>query len=169
MTRRMILSDRLKRLADGPQRSFLSRFTSTSARARGGDATSRRGHARHTARDLPSLWSPYLSLRQRRRAWPEALSLGQSAQRPSSPGLCAQCRRRAHCTLHQQFRESARIARPDLCDQHGTFAATRRSWIDDHDHYTCPVRFCPGGCNTSRHGLCLSRCFTAACCRGDDR
>jgi hypothetical protein len=169
MTRPLILSERLSRVSDGPQRSFFCRLARTPSPAGSRYATGRGGDARNAAGHLPALWPAQLPLRQRPRPWSKALSFGQPAQRPTSQRLRPQRRCRARQSMHRQLEQGAQCARSNLRNQHRTFAAPRGSRIDRHGYLARSPRFSAGGCNIGRYGGSLSRRFIAARCRGDVR
>lgn len=156
MTRLLIRSDRLVIRSDGYPRSFLTRLAQTPPPARAQLAADRTRPPRHIGRDLQALRSTKLPLRRRTGTWTEAISVRQPARWAASQGLRAQRYPLASCPIDRQLSQAARSARRDLCDQYGTPAATRGSWIDHHGPRTRRFRFCQGGRHRRRHGCVLS-------------
>jgi len=168
VNRPLILSERLIRVSDDSQKSFLRGVAQASSSIGPRHAANRGSHARHDDDFIPSLRPAKLSLRGWSRPWSEALSFHQPADRPSPPILCSQCGRRACQAVDRHVEQAARYPRSDLRNQHRAFAATRGSRIE-HEDLARPNRFSPGGRNTGRYGGSLSRRLTAAHCGGEGR
>ena len=169
MTRPLILSDRLSRQSDDSQEPFHLRLARTPPPTRAGCAADRAGDARDAKRGLQALRPAQLPLCRRSGTRTQVLSLGQSAQRATSQRLCAQRRRWARRSVHQQLARLTRCARRDLRHQYRASATTRGAWIERHASRARPVRRDPGGRHSCRHGRGLSRRRSAARCGGEAR
>ena len=169
MTRLLIRSDRLGIRSDGNTRSFIFGLAQTSQTARARLAADRATPARHIGRDIQALWSAELPLRRWTRTWPEAVSVHQPARRTSSKGLRTQQCPFAGRPIDRQLPQAAPSARRDLCDQCGTPATTRGSWIDRHGPSTRCFRLYQGGRHPRRHGRVLSCCRRPAVRSGGGR
>jgi hypothetical protein len=156
MTCPLIRSDRLVIRSDGYPESFLACLAQTPSPARAHFAADRICRAWHIGRDLQALRATELPLRRRSGTWTEAISFRQQARWASAPGLRAQRCLFASCPIDQQLPQAARSTRRDLCDQYGTPATTRGSWIGRHGPGTCRFRFRQGGRHPRRHDYVLS-------------
>jgi hypothetical protein len=156
MTRLLIRSDGLVIRSDELSGSFLSGLAQSSPTARARFASDRAAPARHAGRDIQALWSAELPLRQWNRTWPEAVSVNQPARRAAAKGLRAQQCPFAGRPIDRQLPKAAPSARRDLCDQCGTPATTRGSWINRHGPGTRRFRLRQGGRHPRRNGRVLS-------------
>jgi hypothetical protein len=144
--------------SDGYPESFFPRAAQTSPPHRARLTADRTRSARHIGRDIQAVRSAELPLRRRTWPWAQAISVDQSTWdgRPAAQRLCAKRHPRAGRPFDWQFPCPARCARRDLCDQHGTLATTRGTWINRHGPGTRRFRLRQGGRHPRRHGCVLS-------------
>jgi len=156
MTRLLIRSDRLVIRSDDTPGSFLARLAQTSPPADARLAADRIRPAWHIGRDLQALRPTELPLHRRTGTWTQAISFRQPAWRAPAQELRAREYPFAGCPTDRQLSQVAQSARRDLCDQYGTPAATRGSWIDHHGRRSRRFRFHQGGRRPRRHDCILS-------------
>ena len=156
MIRLLIRSDRRVIRSDELSGSILTGLAQPSPTTRARLASDRTAPARHIGRDIQALRSAELPLRRWTRTWPEAVSVHQPARRAASKGLRAQQCPFAGRPIDRQLPQAAPSARRDLCDQCGTPATTRGSWIDRHGPGTRGFRLYQGGRHPRRHDCILS-------------
>lgn len=171
MNQILIHSDRHVIRSDGHPESFFPRPTPTSPPNRARLAADRTDPARHIGRNIQALWPTELPLRRRTWTRAQAISVHQPAgnRRPAAQRLCAERHPRTGRPFDRQFPRSARCARRDLCDQHGTPASPRGAWIDRHGSGACRFRLRQGGRHPRRHGCVLSCRRRPAVQSGGDR
>jgi hypothetical protein len=156
MTRLLIRSDRRVIRSDELAGCFLSGLAQTSPTARTRLASDRTAPARHIGRDIQALRSAELPLRRGAGTWPEAVFVHQPARWAASKRLRAQRCPFGGRPIDRQLPQAAPGARRDLCDQCGTPATPRGSWIDRHGPGTRRFRLHQGGRHPRRHGRVLS-------------
>src|SRR5271166_2600899 len=107
------------------------RATQTSPPARAWPAPDRADTARFTDRGLQALWPSELPLRRWTRAWSEALSVHNQANRRATPArLRAECDPRSGFRVPWQFPQTAADAQRDLCDQRRASAPSGEARLD---------------------------------------
>ncbi len=154
----LIHSDRRVIRSDEYPGSFLPRAPQTSPPHCARLAADRGRSARHIGRNIQALRSAELPLHQWTRTWAQAIFVHQPAWdgRPAAQRLCAKRPPRAGRPYDWQFPRTARCARRDLCDQHGTPATARGAWINRHGPGARRFRLCQGGRHPRRYGCVLS-------------
>lgn len=169
MTRPLILSDGLSKQSDDSQEHFHLQLARTPPPVGAGHSADRASDAWDAEPSLQALRPAQLPLCRRPGPRTQVLSLSQSAQRAAPQRLCAQRRRWARRSVHQQLARHTRCARRDLRHQHRASATPRGAWIDRHESRAHPVRLDTGGRHSCRHGHGLSRRRPAARCGGEAR
>jgi hypothetical protein len=152
-----ILSDHLPIRSDEYRQSTHLSAAQTAPQTRAQPASARPGAARFTDRDLQTLRSAELPLRQWAGTRTEAISGDQPAWRTSAQRLRAKCALRAGCGAAGQFAQAARGTQRDLRHQCRTPAPTRGARINRHGPGVGCPRLGQSGCHHRRYGGVLSR------------
>jgi hypothetical protein len=153
----LIHSDRHVIRSDGHPQSFFPCAAQTSPPNRARLAADRTGSAWNIGRNIQALRPAELPLRRWTRTRAQTISVHQPARngRPAAQRLCAKRHPRTARPFDRQFPGSARCARRDLCDQHGTPATARGAWINRHGPGARRFRLHQGRRHHRRHGYVL--------------
>jgi hypothetical protein len=153
----LIHSDRHVIRSDGHPQSFFPCAAQTSPPNRARLAADRTGSAWNIGRNIQALRPAELPLRRWTRTRAQTISVHQPARngRPAAQRLCAKRHPRTGRPFDRQFPGSARCARRDLCDQHGTPATARGAWINRHGPGARRFRLHQGRRHHRRHGYVL--------------